>query len=223
MAIELKSIKCPECGANLSTEDKDTIVYCSYCGARIMISDENEHIYRYVDEAEIRRAETERIIKLKELDMVEKSSINKKTYIKIWLGVTIILFISSIFMFFIPEGVGIGLLLFSVAGGSAFFGGVLIFLVLPEIEADQLAMHKGGIRFPNNLQPFSGKNYEMVRNVLRNAGFTNITCVNMHDLAIGFFRKPGSIEKISVNGEDITSGGRVYMPNTPIIITYHGK
>ena len=45
----------------------------------------------------------------------------------------------------------------------------------------------------------------------------------MHDLTLGLLTKPGKVEKVTVNGEDITSGGKVYMPNTPITITYHGR
>ena len=70
---------------------------------------------------------------------------------------------------------------------------------------------------------FYDKNYEVVRNALENAGFTNITCINMHDLTIGLLQKPGSVESVSVNGEVIISEGKVFMPNDPVTITYHGK
>ena len=69
---------------------------------------------------------------------------------------------------------------------------------------------------------YSEKNYETVYTYLKNAGFQNVTCVNMHDLTFGIFQKPGKIESISINGETVRSGGKAYLPDVPIIITYHG-
>ena len=45
----------------------------------------------------------------------------------------------------------------------------------------------------------------------------------MHDLTLGLLQKPSMVDSITVNGESITSGGKVYRPNVPIVITYHGK
>ena len=36
------------------------------------MTNENEYIHRFVDEAEVKRAETERIIQLKKMEAVEK-------------------------------------------------------------------------------------------------------------------------------------------------------
>ena len=47
--------------------------------------------------------------------------------------------------------------------------------------------------------------------------------LNMHDLTLGLLQKPSMVDSITVNGESITSGGKVYRPNVPIVITYHGK
>ena len=33
----------------------------------------------------------------------------------------------------------------------------------------------------------------------------------------------GIVESISVDGKMVTSGGKVFMPDVPIIITYHGR
>jgi hypothetical protein len=44
----------------------------------------------------------------------------------------------------------------------------------------------------------------------------------MHDLILGIRQKPGLVESISVNGKRISSGGEIYLRDTPIVITYHG-
>ncbi len=48
------------------------MAYCTYCGTKILIHNENEKIYRSIDEARIRETETERFIRLKELELLEK-------------------------------------------------------------------------------------------------------------------------------------------------------
>ncbi len=50
-----------------------------------------------------------------------------------------------------------------------------------------------------------------------------MTCVNLHDLTLGIFQKPGKVESIQVNGQTVDAGGGIYMPDVPIVIMYHGK
>ena len=225
MAISLNSVKCPECGAMLPIEEGRSQVFCSYCGAKVIITNENEHIYRHIDEAGIKQAETNRMVRMRELDLAEKSNSNKKMLTIIWLAATGILGAISIILMILPDAdLGLtGLLLIELTVALAIGGGTLIFKVLPEKETEKTLLSSGGIRFPKDLAPFSDKNYESVQVSLRNAGFRNITCINMHDITLGLLQKPGKVESISVNGENITSGGKVYMPDVPITITYHGK
>ena len=61
-----------------------------YCGAKLVLDNENEHIYRHIDEAEIKRAETEQLIKLKELEISEKIREENKKTIKIMAIITLI-------------------------------------------------------------------------------------------------------------------------------------
>lgn len=62
-------LKCTNCGADLEITEKRDIIYCTYCGSKMLLNDENEYTYRYIDEADVKRAETEKIVKLKELEM----------------------------------------------------------------------------------------------------------------------------------------------------------
>lgn len=72
MAVKFTSVECPSCGAHLSVEEGREKIFCEYCGTQIIVTNENEHTYRQVDEAAIKRAETERMIRLKELELQEK-------------------------------------------------------------------------------------------------------------------------------------------------------
>lgn len=67
----MKSCYCPSCGASLDIDSKDHEVgSCPYCGAKVMLDDyrSSHHI---VDEARIKEAETEQVVRLKELEIEE--------------------------------------------------------------------------------------------------------------------------------------------------------
>lgn len=64
--MKIKSLKCPECGANLEIEDGFTSCYCEYCGCKLILdSDKQEctinkninNTTRIIDEAKILREE----------------------------------------------------------------------------------------------------------------------------------------------------------------------
>ena len=74
MAVKFTSVKCPECGANLPIEEGKEKMFCSYCGTQVIMTNENEHTFRHVDEAEIKRVEMERLLQLKELELEEKEN-----------------------------------------------------------------------------------------------------------------------------------------------------
>lgn len=65
--ITVTAIKCPNCNAEITEATQSGINFCSYCGAKIMITNENEHIHRYIDEARMR-----------ELDMIEDEKKRKE-------------------------------------------------------------------------------------------------------------------------------------------------
>ena len=228
MAIKFISVKCPECGASLPIEEGRKQVFCSYCGTKVMVTNENEYIYRHIDEADVKKAETDRIIRMRQQELDAQLNAQntgiRKILTTIWLILSlIILAICVVKIAFLDDFITGFLMLFYVGGPVIGGGGYLIFKLIPEKESDKALLNRGGIRFPKDIMPLSDKNYESVRSALEAAGFTNVKCVNMHDVTLGLLQKPGKVESISVNGTNITTGGRVYMPNTPIIITYHGK
>lgn len=85
MAVKFISVKCPDCGASLDIEEGRTQAFCTYCGAKVLVNNENEFVYRRIDEAGIKQAETDRIIKLKQMEIAEKkrASAEKTKVLKI--------------------------------------------------------------------------------------------------------------------------------------------
>ena len=72
MAEKITEIKCPACGASLSVETGKKQIVCEYCDTTIFLNNDNEKINRNIDEAEIKKSENEKIIKLKEMEMEGK-------------------------------------------------------------------------------------------------------------------------------------------------------
>lgn len=134
--MKLIILKCPSCGAQLSVEEGRDYTFCQYCGTKIILEKDNVFIYRHIDDADIKRAETERIIKLKELEIEERSHKKRsvqKIAMLIWAIFTGII-ISTGFLLCAFEydstiyNIGGSLLNIGFIGGA--FGAFIVFYVL---------------------------------------------------------------------------------------------
>lgn len=92
MAINFVPAKCPVCGATVSVDTSRPKAFCNYCGTQLIINNENEHIYRDVDEAKIVQAMSNEQIRLKELELEERERIRTHRR-KIALGIIAFAFI----------------------------------------------------------------------------------------------------------------------------------
>ena len=106
MAVQFISVKCPECGANLSVEAGRESFFCSYCGVKVMVVNNNEHIYRTIDEAGIKQAETERVVRMRELELEENEnkSGSKKKFIA--YGMAIAFAAAGVLLFLVSKEAG---------------------------------------------------------------------------------------------------------------------
>lgn len=195
MAVKLTSVKCPECGANLPIEEGRERLFCSYCGTPVIVTNENEKIVRHIDEAKIKRAETDRVIKYGQLEL-EKKRIERELddacfmrklqslLVKIWIALVLIIF--CICLWFMLRGKGRGLFDASIFIGYVGApivagGGFLIFKVLPDRMARRQLISQGGIYFPKSLEPFDGQDFRHMNRVLKSSGFKNVECINKHE------------------------------------------
>ncbi len=76
-------------------------------------------------------------------------------------------------------------------------------------------------KVPSSISDFAKKDYSAIAAMFESAGFTNVRCVPLNDLAIGLLKRPGMVESITVNGETVTSGGKRFPKNAPVVISYH--
>lgn len=235
----MRAFICPQCGAQLSLHDMEReFAFCEYCGQRIDLADHRTvHTEHYVDEAKLKEAEAHiREIELKEAKfeqaLREKRAVAKKEKLKqerllekarkrrnIFIGFCVV----CAPMMFSDAG-GEGLLILIIAG-------IVLFRTLPARDARMELIAEGGCELPHSIRHLENKTHTEIAAALRRAGFTDIKTVNLHDIKIGWLTKPGKIESIQIEGQDIVAEEQVikdayqmiYEPNVSIVITYHGK
>lgn len=219
MSVKFTSVKCPECGANLPIEEGRTQLFCSYCGTKVIVTNENEHIYRHIDEAGIKQAETDRIVELKRMELAEKKRIasEKRKTTKMWLSVLLgLLAIITLGIGFTVDG-AFGI---SIVGEVAAM--ILLFMWIGnKNEDDDDDGFDGKVKVPEGISDYEKKSYVAIEAIFRGAGFTNIKCIPLNDLTFGLLKKPNTVESITINGKNITSGGKRFAPDTAVVISYH--
>ena len=216
MAITLNTIKCPECGASLSFEEGREKMFCSYCGTQILLTNENEHIYRHIDEAGVKKAETERMIELKKMEMAEKERQSKERSKMLKIRISIALGIVMVASF----ALGAVQIMFVALGMVC--AAALVYIWLRTLSGDEDDNnYDGKIKLPSSVLEYNTKSFSAIETILRSAGFTNISCVPLGDLRTGIIHKPDMVESITINGRTVTSRGKRFSPDVNVVISYH--
>lgn len=227
MSINLISLKCPECGAQLKIEDDRPHIFCMYCGTKILIHNENEFIYRHIDEAGLKQAETDRIVKLKQMEFAERArqaaEASKRFRIILALSLGLIGIVVMVVGGFLGEATGnpdSSFYMLSTLGVFPLFGALFIAISFMGNDADEID-YGDKIKVPSSISGYDSKNYVSIEHAFKSAGFTNITCVPLNDLTTGLLKKPNTVESITINGKQITSGGKKFFSDAAIVISYH--
>lgn len=217
MAIQFVSVRCPECGAELSIEGGRENAFCSYCGAKVLIHNENEHIYRNIDEARIKEAETERILRLKELELEEQERVRSRKSLAIAFGVALaFVVVSGVICIFKPMygiwGVYIGILI-------ALFA----FLKMLNDKKKGNGAGTSAVTITSAMMNCRGKKYDTAVMILYTAGLTNIIPIPLHDLKLFSNGMNGLVDSISINGRSDFKEGDVFPADSEVMITYHSR
>jgi uncharacterized Zn finger protein (UPF0148 family) len=224
MGVTFSAVKCPECGASLPIEDGRKELFCSYCGAKILVTNENEHIYRHIDEAEVKHAETDQMVEMKRMEMAEKHQKEKEQTKKLKIKISIVL--GAIMLGAIVIS---GLIGSENVGYSAYFivmiGAIILMYMwassIGDKDDDDDDVFYGAVKVPDGIDGYEAKSYMAVEAILQSAGFTNIRCVPLCDLTTGLFQKPGKVASITINGKSVTTSGKKFRPDAAVIISYH--
>ena len=93
MAISFISTKCPNCGAELEIEQGRDMAFCTYCGGKVILHNENEYTInkttRTIDETEIARAQADRDVRIREMELREQASRSAQKMKLLYLGIGI--------------------------------------------------------------------------------------------------------------------------------------
>ena len=217
MGLQFIAVKCPECAADLSIEEGRTTAYCTYCGAKIMINNENEYIYRRVDEARIREAEIERELMLKELEIQDKEFSRRRVIRTAGFIIALVFVLVGIPLTLLGE-IGYMLLSIGLCIGSCVlaFGG-------NDNRKRRRYLRPNEAVITQDMLYFEEKNYNSVAALFRSNGFTNVETIPLHDLTFLSVRKNGQVEEVTINGSSSFSDGDVFSKSAKVIVTYHSK
>ena len=216
--ISLVPVKCPQCGADLEIEDGRETAFCTYCGAKIIINDENRFTYRHIDDARVKHAETEQMVKMKQMEMAEKKRVDAlKTKV---LKIKISLALAAIGIILMIVGSKSNSML-SIIGMFPLMGAAYIWILSKKEEDDDYMDFGDKAKIPSSIEGYEKKSYTAIEAMFINAGFTNVTSIPLNDLKVGLIKKPGLVESITINGREVTSGGKKYPKDAPVVISYH--
>ena len=216
MSVSLTSVKCPDCGASLSVEEGRTQFFCSYCGAKVILTNENEYIYRHVDEAGVAQAETDRMIKLRRLQMEEKEAKNRKKWIVVWLVGSTVLMALGVLGFTIGND---GLIICMILALMTGMAGALYFLIIPPRRSRVTAGDEAAISA--EMKNLEDRDYRSAVALFQIAGFQNVSAVPLRDLNLFTRGKNGKVEAVSIDGSTDFAEGDVFPRTAKVIITYH--
>lgn len=218
MAVKFTSVKCPECGANLPIEEGREKIFCSYCGTPIIMTDENEYTYRHIDEAEVKRAETEQLVHLKELEMEEKENAQSRKGVVIAYSVAGCLAVVGVISLAFPGSSLFGLGAFTIAGWIAVYADKS---KNNQKKKAHRIVHSNEVQITETMESYKGENYNAVVSLFRSAGFNNVKTIALGDLNFFTAKKNGQVATVSIDGNDDFDEGDIFQRNANVIITYH--
>lgn len=214
MALKFNSVKCPECGATLQIEDGRTKLFCSYCGSQIIVTNENEYIYRHIDEAKIKEAELNQTVNLKKLEIIERKRAAAEKTKKIKIIVSILMGILGIALMLSGDGSN------SITG-ILVLQAILLLWIFGRKDKEEDIDVGDKVKVPSGIIDYERKSYIEIEAIFKGAGFTNVNCVPLHDLVTGLLKKPDTVASITINGAEITSCNEKFPPDAPVVISYH--
>ena len=90
------------------------------------------------------------------------------------------------------------------------------------ITGEDLEIRENKIKVPSAIINGTENNYVVIETMLVQAGFRNVQVVPLNNLTLGVRNKPGTVDRITVNGKELSSYLRKkFDADSSIVITYH--
>ena len=193
--MRLKSIRCPECNAQIKLDENTPALFCQYCGSQLQIDDEvrrSEHRnynYNYnYDEARIREAD----VKMYNAENAERRARKQeKSTGKLVVGVIL------------------------------FWVILLIFALAYDHSQEEKQKHNEaqGLICPGSSGSYIGKDYQTVKAQFETMGFSNIQLICIGDKWF-FSEDYGKVESVTINGKSFSKTDG-FTGKEKVIISYH--
>lgn len=232
MAVKLIPVKCPGCGATLNIEENREQAFCTYCGAKVLIRNENEDIYRHIDDAQVKQVETERLTLLEQMEMAEKAQEQKriaaaiKDSIILAIPGSLIILLSLFAAESSTDELRSFFVIFGLLGFFPFIRIPFVWMGLNDDKNDIKNIEERAwedcdyyIRVPIFVD-YEKMNYKDMEAIFTRRGFTNTMCTPLHDLQMEG-EKLDMVETVYINGNKIGTGGQMYHKDAVISIYYH--
>lgn len=193
-------------------------MFCSYCGANIIMENDNEHIYRHIDEAEVKKAETEQIVQIKKMEMAEKRRKSAEKTKKLKIKYALIFVVAGSIMSLIGSKTSE---VCSWIGIALFFGAAYIGLsLLNPSNGSQGNSFEDIAPVPSGIKDYKKKSYVVVEAAFKGAGFTNVTSIPLNDLP-KLKRIANRVTTVLINGNEISYEGEKFPLDAKVDIYYH--
>ena len=217
MSVQLIAVKCPACGADINVESTREVSFCTYCGTKILMNNENEHIYRNIDEARIMEVEAEKMFRLREFEIEEKENSRGRKSLYIAYGVALaFVIVGALICLVQPIGGMWGIII------GAYIA-MFTFIKSDEKKKKRKYVGINEVSISESMANCQGKNYKSAVLLFRGAGFANVNAIELKDLTMFNQRKNGQVETITINGRDEFEEGDIFPKNSNVLITYHSK
>lgn len=214
--MKVKPLICPRCGADLSPAGERNAYRCSRCGLNVVLdftsvegmSEEERAAVLERDRARAERdrarferdrerAERDKVRAPIEAEMQERQLEREREKER--------------------NNNKVG---FAILG---LFVALMLFCLLMANVSDIGAFFTGDIVVPASSGDLTGISYSDAEQRFTDAGFTNIECIDLNDLDLvsGFFNSDGSVDHITINGEENFSSSSHYPSDAMVRIYYH--
>ena len=201
--------------------------------------DDYRSTHRVVDEARIHEDETNRMIKMREMEMEERERDKKREETAArehqiemeYLRKNRLQLIKTLASFFVALIlILIGIFSFQSSDESAELFGVLV-IILSTVTVSEISktgedkkrknIDLGLIQLTDIALSYKNTNYRLMQSVYTKLGFIHVTIVNMKDLTTGLIKSPGSVDTVTIDGK-LPQKDEWYDPNAKVVIKYHG-
>lgn len=172
---------------------------------------------------------TEKAIALEKISHTTATAGNMvKTYFKampnpVFAIIAIVLVIFNFMRFFSGEFAGIDIVFDAIILSVAYnLTEKKAKKAKKQSEENPSEFYEDKIKIPPAVNDGTSENYVVIEMMLAQAGFTNIKSVPLNDLTFGVRSKPGTVERITINGKELSTYFRKkFDADVPIVITYH--